>query len=340
MFCLPSLYTFYIQSYGTHTPTFRLQLLECLSMINSCNSPLLPRTSKTYRNHPYRSVFTSADDSFSEFRPDTETDMSSGKNSYGSLTSCSGFFGKAEASAAPSPMLLARDSPPAPPILALPLSLPNVVPLTVFSVGTPIVVAFKYGVKVMTAPFPVEVGLMLIVEGDRGYDCAKVLHAAHNLQAQAPHQRLPTALRVASPADLEEAVRRAEKEKQALMQLQKLASTTDFTARVVDVMYQLDGKKITIIVERESRIFVDFRRLQRAAFDYFRCRVWFAYLDEVNETMSTDVVKPARRTNPPPVAATQPALHAQRKLVDPNVNLSYAHCGEPMHFHKRPYPVK
>lgn len=64
-------------------------------------------------------------------------------------------------------------------------------------------------------------------------------------------------------------------------------------------MMQLDAKKITLVIFREkNNFFYDFRAFQRQVYDMFRCRVWFSYLDEIEETMSTDVKKPSRNPKP------------------------------------------
>eukprot|EP00796_Vickermania_ingenoplastis_P006176 gene6176-4454_t len=243
------------------------------SMIHNCNSPVRPRAGKSYRNHPYSFVLTSTDDSNSDFRNDMGSSNDS-KNSYDSASCTTYPVAHGEAPLDFSPVPPAFSVAGIPKAMALPAA---AAPASVtFAANTPLVLGFKYGVKVVTASFPTETGIVLVVEGDRGYDCGTVLHAA----APCSRSRFPVALRVANNRDLEDMEQRKEMERKALVRLQELAAQTDFTAKVVDIMFQLDRKKITIIVERESKVFVDFRRLQRAAFDFYRCRVWFSYLDE------------------------------------------------------------
>ncbi|ORC90556.1 uncharacterized protein TM35_000083540 [Trypanosoma theileri] len=51
---------------------------------------------------------------------------------------------------------------------------------------------------------------------------------------------------------------------------------------VDDVEYQLDRQKITVYVRRESTdVFVNFRRMQRRLHRLLKCRIWLAYMDEV-----------------------------------------------------------
>ncbi|KEG08890.1 hypothetical protein DQ04_06241010 [Trypanosoma grayi] len=160
-------------------------------------------------------------------------------------------------------------------------AMPEVLPIV--SSNSPVVysgiVAFKYGVKRFYAPFYVQVGEAVVTEGDRGEDLGFVQHveALPSVPAYIGEQ----VLRKATPEDLQRHYSRAEKEKEALCTMRMLAREVKCSAFIQDIMYQLDDRKITVIIARESRSYVDFRRLQRAAFDVFRCRVWCAYLDEI-----------------------------------------------------------
>ncbi|RNF11091.1 uncharacterized protein Tco025E_06701 [Trypanosoma conorhini] len=159
-------------------------------------------------------------------------------------------------------------------------------------------VGFKYGVKKFQAPFSVKVGDALVTEGDRGEDLGFV-KLVEPLSSK-PNQTRVKVLRAATPEDLECHNAIAAKEKKALGTMCMLAWKVRCPAHIKDVMYQLDGRKITVIIARESRSFVDFRRFQRAAFEVFRCRVWCAYLDEivaleVNNNTSTVPPLPRQR---------------------------------------------
>lgn len=160
-----------------------------------------------------------------------------------------------------------------------------------FHPQTPVWVAFKYGRKPFVASFVVHVGEKVVVEGDRGVDFGVVEDAC--LMQGGP--RPQTILRRATPEDEARHAERAAKEMEALRAMRTLAAQVDCPAHVEDAMFQLDGKKITVIISRTTRAFVDFRRLQRALFDVYRCRIWFSYLDEIQETMSTDVTQPLHR---------------------------------------------
>ena len=179
-----------------------------------------------------------------------------------------------------------------------------------FAPRTPVWVAFKYGRKPFLAAFPLHTGDMVVVEGDRGVDLGIVGDAC--LMQGGPHPL--TILRRATADDEAKHAERAVKEREALRTMRTLAAQVDCSANVEDAMFQLDGKKVTVIISRTTRSFVDFRRLQRALFDVFRCRIWFAYLDEIQETMSTDVTQPLhrgqRRRSSPSEAGVKKVRHA------------------------------
>ncbi|KAG5467079.1 hypothetical protein LSCM1_01260 [Leishmania martiniquensis] len=156
---------------------------------------------------------------------------------------------------------------------------------------TAVWVAFKYGRKPFLTAFPVCMGEMVVVEGDRGIDLGIVDDACTALLADKTLQ----IIRRATAEETAQHRSRSVKEQEALLTMRSLAAQVHCPTHVEDTMFQLDGKKITVIISRTSRTFVDFRRLQRALFDVYRCRIWFAYLDEIQETMSTDVTRPLRR---------------------------------------------
>ncbi|KAG8341100.1 PSP1 C terminal conserved region [Trypanosoma vivax] len=144
-----------------------------------------------------------------------------------------------------------------------------------------LVVSFKYGMDAFEAPFPVEVGVAVVTEGDRGEDMGFV-QCVHQHTCRPVHA-VGRLLRIASPYDIQRHDALVQKEEEALRKMRVLAKQVKCTAFIKDAMYQLDGRKVTFIIARSARSYVDFRRLQRAAFDVFRCRVWLAYLDEIEK---------------------------------------------------------
>ncbi|KPI82993.1 hypothetical protein ABL78_7983 [Leptomonas seymouri] len=204
----------------------------------------------------------------------------------------------------------ASDHTPASPVVFV----PN--PVVTFAPQTPVWVAFKYGRKPFLASFPLHLGEKVVVEGDRGIDLGIVGDAC--LMQGGP--RPQAILRRATSEDETKHVLRSLKEQEALSTMQALAIQVDCPAHVEDAMFQLDEKKITVVISRTTRSLVDFRRLQRALFDVYRCRIWFAYLDEIQETMSTDVTQPLhrgqRRRSSPNEAGTKKVRHASVITVE------------------------
>lgn len=187
------------------------------------------------------------------------------------------------AAAQPAPLLSHTPTP-------APVSTPAPTPLA-HPAHTAVWVAFKYGRKAFMTIEPVCIGETVVVEGDRGIDLGLVDCACTAPQPSA----VPSIMRCATAEDTAQHHSRTAKEREALQTMRTLAAQVHCPAHVEDAMFQLDGKKITVIISRTTRSFVDFRRLQRALFDVYRCRIWFAYLDEIMETMSTDVSQPLRR---------------------------------------------
>ncbi|KAH9601776.1 PSP1 [Trypanosoma melophagium] len=152
------------------------------------------------------------------------------------------------------------------------------------------IVAFKYGAKEFNTTTRVRVGDAVVVDGDRGEDLGFVQSVTaqnivnhNNINNNNNHFALvgERVRRIATAEDLQQHQARAQKEEEALCTMRMLAKEVKCPAFIQDIMYQLDSRKITVIIARESRSYVDFRRLQRAAFDVFRCRVWCEYLDEI-----------------------------------------------------------
>lgn len=239
----------------------------------------------TYRNNPYRDVVTILEPP----RRDVDKILSSESTELGrSVNSCFSSFAPDEGlnilsvdSTTYSPSLGSDDTEN---LLAdsSPLSLQNIY----IPSHSEVIVGLKYGMQVVRTFFPTKVKSIIIFEGDRGYDCGTVLGRA--VGEKSPGRMLPRAIRVATKADLESLERRKEKEASVLQCVWDLAAREDFTAKIVDVMYQLDGNKVTVVVQRVSKSFVDFRRLQRVLFTLLRCRIWFAYLDEIDPNYKLD----------------------------------------------------
>jgi hypothetical protein len=146
------------------------------------------------------------------------------------------------------------------------------------------VVKFKHESSTFLAPFRIMVGETVVVEGDRGENIGIV----HEVVAQKPTYEVSSkVLRRATDKDREVLLAQRQRESTAVKTAQSLADNLGLHATVEDAEYQFDLNKLTIFVRRSSKnAFVDFRKLQRGLFREFRCRIWCAYMDEIEAAES------------------------------------------------------
>jgi molybdopterin-guanine dinucleotide biosynthesis protein len=116
---------------------------------------------------------------------------------------------------------------------------------------------------------------VVIVEGDRGEHIATV--ARVNVKKS---KSTPTLIvRRATADDMAQHERVKEAEAVALETCRAHAQRLGLSEvmSVADVEYQLDFAKLTVFfAARDPSCFVDFRSLQRALYQHFRCRIWIA----------------------------------------------------------------
>jgi len=142
-------------------------------------------------------------------------------------------------------------------------------------------VDFKHESVTFVAPFKVAAGDQVVVEGDRGEHIGTVSGITTDVPTYAVPRKV---LRRATEQDLQQLREKRDKEDTATATCHKALKSLGLRASVVDTEYQMDLNKLTIFVRRPSRnAFVDFRKLQRGLFRDFRCRIWLAYMDEVEE---------------------------------------------------------
>ena len=141
------------------------------------------------------------------------------------------------------------------------------------------IIKFKQETFTFIAPFRIAVGDIVVVEGDRGENIGVVQAIT---QVALPFSVTSSIIRKASDKDLSTLKAQREKEQASHKLTQSLASSIGLHATIEDVEYQFDLNKLTIFVRRSAKGgFVDFRKLQRGLFREFRCRIWCAYMDEV-----------------------------------------------------------
>ena len=115
----------------------------------------------------------------------------------------------------------------------------------------------------------------IIVEGDRGEHIATVCRVNVKKSKSTP----TLIVRRATAEDLEQHERVKEAEAVALDTCRAHAQRLGLAAAmsVEDVEFQLDFQKLTVFfAARDPTVFVDFRSLQRALYQHFRCRIWIA----------------------------------------------------------------
>lgn len=141
------------------------------------------------------------------------------------------------------------------------------------------VVKFKHESATFVAPFKISAGDIVVVEGDRGENIGTVAE----IQKDAPAFHVSAkVLRRATEKDLAALKAQREREAAATLSTRAVAESLGLHGRVEDAEYQFDLNKLTIFVSRPTKsTFVDFRKLQRTLFREFRCRIWCAYMDEV-----------------------------------------------------------
>jgi hypothetical protein len=122
--------------------------------------------------------------------------------------------------------------------------------------------------------FPdLSVGESVVVEGDRGEHIATVARVGVRKSKSTP----TVLIRYATEQDLQQHRLVREDEAIALDTCRSHAQRLglDPIMSVVDVEFQLDFQKLTVFFRpKDPSHFVDFRGLQRALYQHFRCRIW------------------------------------------------------------------
>jgi hypothetical protein len=141
------------------------------------------------------------------------------------------------------------------------------------------IVNFKHESKTFIAPFKIQAGDIVVVEGDRGENIGTV----EEITTEMPSYAVPCkVVRKATQHDLSQLASQRVKEAEATATVDAAMKTLGLRATVVDCEFQFDLNKLSIFVKRPTKnAFVDFRKLQRGLFRDFRCRIWLNYMDEV-----------------------------------------------------------
>ncbi len=119
-----------------------------------------------------------------------------------------------------------------------------------------------------------EPDMMVIVEVDRGYDIATIVHSSiwnKDLDTQEHNQKIFKLIKVAQDDDLQQIEIVREKEITAGEKFLKILEKYPFEMKLIETVYQFDGNKLTFFFTADCRI--DFRDFVRELATIFRTRI-------------------------------------------------------------------
>lgn len=119
-----------------------------------------------------------------------------------------------------------------------------------------------------------EPDMMVIIEVDRGYDIATIVHSSiwnKELETQQKNSKLYKLIKVARDDDLRQIEIVREKEIAAGEKFLTVLAKYPFEMKLIETVYQFDGNKLTFFFTADSRI--DFREFVRELATIFRTRI-------------------------------------------------------------------
>lgn len=116
---------------------------------------------------------------------------------------------------------------------------------------------------------PIAAGTYVIIEADRGEDCARVQERLWVASEEAKG-----VLRKATPHDIETLEQRKIHETRAQEKCSALVEEKQLPIEVTGCEFQWDMKKITFYFKSDRR--VDFRELVKDLFKFYRIRIWMS----------------------------------------------------------------
>lgn len=117
----------------------------------------------------------------------------------------------------------------------------------------------------------IEPGSYVIIEADRGEDCALIRERLFYADQFSDPK---TILRIATPKDIEILESRRIQEVKALEKCNFLVREKNLPMEITGCEFQWDMKKITFYFRSNKR--VDFRELVKDLFKYFKIRIWMS----------------------------------------------------------------
>lgn len=120
-------------------------------------------------------------------------------------------------------------------------------------------------------------GDYVVVDADRGMNAGMVERVTHDSPSYPVHSQV---MRFATHEEVMALTCLRLEEREVLDYVQEAAEYCGLNMRVVDVEFQFDRRKLTIYFEAAAM--VDFRRLQRALFKQYGCRIWLVLWRDVH----------------------------------------------------------
>lgn len=120
-------------------------------------------------------------------------------------------------------------------------------------------------------PIDIKIGDYVIIEGDIGQQCVKVLKHMHEVVDEEKSKDLSAVLRIANIDDIQQMDRNKQDQDKAFYLAEKCIIKHNLDMKLVDVEYTLDRKRIIFYFTADGR--VDFRDLVRDLASIFRTRI-------------------------------------------------------------------
>ena len=126
----------------------------------------------------------------------------------------------------------------------------------------------------------------VIVEVERGFDIAQVIHASvisKALDDEFARHKPENIARQSNESDMEKLDRVMENEREAAEKFRQMVAKYPFEMKLINTVYQFDGNKLTFFFTADGR--VDFREFVRELASHFRTRI------ELHQTTGREVAK-------------------------------------------------
>ncbi len=116
----------------------------------------------------------------------------------------------------------------------------------------------------------IKIGCMVIVQAERGEDMGRVIKKIP-MEMVDLEKKPQNILRLAAPEDLNKLTANREREKECVIQCEKMIAERNLEMKLVDAEFQFDNNKITFFFTAEKR--VDFRELVKELATTYKTRI-------------------------------------------------------------------